>query len=162
MLLRATILQGTKAEWFNRLVRNRMEGAAVPVENSKGEWGFGQQKINLRFAESLEMADRQVVYENGVKEIAALNQVAVTFMAKLGPTRAAELRQRRDRLGAAEKLRAYLRRDRPPGAAGPFPPVEAEGVHIAAHVFEGDDRFLAVVAGRCDEFHVGTRMTDQL
>src|SRR3989442_5761242 len=59
-----------------------MEGAAVPVENSKGEWGFGQQEINLRFAEALEMADRHVVYKNGVKEIAALNQVAVTFMAK--------------------------------------------------------------------------------
>src|SRR6202140_2944300 len=57
------ILQGTKAEWFNRLVRNGMEGAAVPVENSKGEWGFGQQEINLRFAESLEMADRHVVYK---------------------------------------------------------------------------------------------------
>jgi len=76
------ILQGTKAEWFNRLIRNGMEGAAVPVENSKGEWGFGQQEINLRFTESLEMADRHVVYKNGVKEIAALNQVAVTFMAK--------------------------------------------------------------------------------
>ncbi|TME76340.1 MAG: glutamine synthetase, partial [Chloroflexi bacterium] len=76
------ILQGTKAEWFNRLVRNGMEAAGVPVENSKGEWGFGQQEINLRFAEAIEMADRHVVYKNGVKEIAALNQVAVTFMAK--------------------------------------------------------------------------------
>src|SRR5438045_1586277 len=75
-------LQGTKAEWFNRLVRNGMEAAGVPVENSKGEWGFGQQEINLRYAEALEMGDRHVVYKNGVKEIAALNQVAVTFMAK--------------------------------------------------------------------------------
>ena len=76
------IMQGSKAEWFNRQVRNGMESAAVPVENSKGEWGFGQQEINLRYAEALEMADRHVVYKNGVKEIAALNQVAVTFMAK--------------------------------------------------------------------------------
>src|SRR6267143_6913448 len=38
------ILQGTKAEWFNRQIRNGMEGAAVPVENSKGEWGFGSRK----------------------------------------------------------------------------------------------------------------------
>jgi len=76
------IMQGTKAEWFNRLVRNGMEEAAVPVENSKGEWGFGQQEINLRYAEALEMADRHVIYKNGVKEIAALNAVAVTFMAK--------------------------------------------------------------------------------
>jgi len=76
------ILQGTKAEWFNRQIRNGMEAAAVPVENSKGEWGFGQQEINLRYTDALEMADRHVVYKNGVKEIAALNQVAVTFMAK--------------------------------------------------------------------------------
>ena len=76
------ILQGSKAEWFNRQIRNGMEAAAVPVENSKGEWGFGQQEINLRYTEALEMADRHVVYKNGVKEIAALNQVAVTFMAK--------------------------------------------------------------------------------
>src|SRR5438132_11138909 len=59
-----------------------MEGAAVPVENSKGEWGFGHQQINLRFTASLEMADRHVVYKNGVKEIAALMAVAVTCMAK--------------------------------------------------------------------------------
>jgi glutamine synthetase len=76
------ILQGTKAEWFLRQVRNGMEVAGVPVENSKGEWGFGQQEINLRYAEALEMADRHVLYKNGVKEIAALNQLAVTFMAK--------------------------------------------------------------------------------
>lgn len=76
------ILQGTKAEWFVRQVRNGMEGAGVPVENSKGEWGFGQQEINLRYADALEMADRHVIYKNGVKEIAALNQLSVTFMAK--------------------------------------------------------------------------------
>ncbi len=76
------ILQGTKAEWLLRQIRNGMEGAAVPVENSKGEWGYGQQEINLRYTDALEMADRHVIYKNGVKEIAALNQVAVTFMAK--------------------------------------------------------------------------------
>ena len=76
------ILQGTKAEWFLRQVRNGMEGAGVPVENSKGEWGHGQQEINLRYTDALEMADRHVIYKNGVKEIAALNQLAVTFMAK--------------------------------------------------------------------------------
>lgn len=82
------ILQGTKAEWFLRQVRNGMEGAGVPVENSKGEWGFGQQEINLRYAPALEMADRHAIYKNGVKEIAALNQVSVTFMAKWNMTQA--------------------------------------------------------------------------
>ena len=57
------ILQGTKAEWFNRLVRNGMEAAGVPVENSKGEWGFGQQEINLRYADALEPDLRRILAE---------------------------------------------------------------------------------------------------
>ena len=59
-----------------------MEGAAVPVEFSKGEWGPGQAEINLRYADALEMADRHVIYKNGVKEIAWQKDKAVTFMAK--------------------------------------------------------------------------------
>src|SRR5438270_4864966 len=47
------ILQGTKAEWFLRQVRNGMEAAGVPVENSKGEWGHGQQETNLRYTDAL-------------------------------------------------------------------------------------------------------------
>jgi glutamine synthetase len=76
------ILQGTKSEWLLREIRNGMEAAAVPIENSKGEWGFGQTEINLRYADAVEMADRHVIYKNGVKEIAALHGVGATFMAK--------------------------------------------------------------------------------
>ena len=59
-----------------------MEGAGVPVEFSKGEWGAGQEEINLRYAEALEMADRHVLYKHGVKEIASAQGASVTFMAK--------------------------------------------------------------------------------
>ena len=59
-----------------------MDGAGVPVEFSKGEFGRGQQEINLRYAEALEMADRHTIYKNGVKEMAAFAGRAVTFMAK--------------------------------------------------------------------------------
>jgi glutamine synthetase len=76
------ILQTTKDEYLIRQMRNGMQGAAVPVEFSKGEWGRGQHEINLVYADALEMADRHVIYKNGVKEIAALNNRAVTFMAK--------------------------------------------------------------------------------
>jgi glutamine synthetase len=76
------ILQSTKEEWLVRAIRNSMDAADVPVEFSKGEWGPGQQEINLRYAEFLEMADRHTIYKHGVKEIAALNKVAITFMAK--------------------------------------------------------------------------------
>jgi glutamine synthetase len=76
------ILQTTKDEYLIRQIRNGMHGAGVPVEFSKGEWGRGQHEINLVYAEPLEMADRHTIYKNGVKEIAALNDRAVTFMAK--------------------------------------------------------------------------------
>ena len=59
-----------------------MEGAGVPVETSKGEWGRGQEEINLGYAEALEMADRAALYKHGAKEIAHLQGCSVTFMAK--------------------------------------------------------------------------------
>src|SRR5947207_6224888 len=76
------ILQTTKEEPLIRAIRNGMEAADVPVETSKGEWGRGQEEINLRFAEALEMADRTALYKHGTKEIAHLSGAAVTFMAK--------------------------------------------------------------------------------
>src|SRR5262244_3914661 len=76
------ILQTSKEEPLVRAIRNHMEAARVPVEFSKGEWGRGQEEINLRYADALEMADRHVLYKHGVKEIAYLQGCSVTFMAK--------------------------------------------------------------------------------
>jgi glutamine synthetase len=80
------ILQTSRDEYLIRQIRNGMDAAAVPVEFSKGEAGRGQHEINLSYAEPVEMADRLVVYKNGVKEIAALNGRAITFMAKASMT----------------------------------------------------------------------------
>jgi glutamine synthetase len=76
------ILQTTREEPLIRAIRNGMEGANVPVEFSKGEWGKGQEEINLRYAEALEMADRHTLYKHGAKEIAHLQGCSLTFMAK--------------------------------------------------------------------------------
>ncbi len=76
------ILQTSKDEPFIRAIRNGIEGAGIPVECSKGEWGPGQQEINLHYADALEMADRHTIYKNGAKEIAYLQDKAITFMAK--------------------------------------------------------------------------------
>ena len=76
------ILQTTKEEPLIRAIRNGMEAADVPVETSKGEWGRGQEEINLRYTEALEMADRTVLYKHGAKEIAHLQGCSLTFMAK--------------------------------------------------------------------------------
>ena len=76
------ILQTSKEEGLVQAIRNHMEAARVPVEFSKGEWGKGQEEINLRYAEALEMADRHALYKHGVKEIAWQQGSSVTFMAK--------------------------------------------------------------------------------
>jgi len=76
------IFQTTKVEPLMRTIRNSMDAAGIPVEFSKGEWGPGQSEINLRYAEALDMADRHVIFKNGVREMAFLQGKAVTFMAK--------------------------------------------------------------------------------
>jgi glutamine synthetase len=82
------ILATTKEEGLVRQIRNAMNAAGIPVEGSKGEWGFGQEELNLAYADPVEMADRHVLYKHGAKEIAALNGLALTFMAKWNATQA--------------------------------------------------------------------------
>jgi glutamine synthetase len=72
----------TKEEPVMRAIRNGLDGAGIPVENSKGETGIGQEEINVRYAEALEMADRHSILKNGCKEIAHAQGKAITFMAK--------------------------------------------------------------------------------
>src|SRR5690606_38621761 len=76
------IIQTTKEEAVMRAIRRQLQASGIPVENSKGEWGPGQEEINVRYAEALTMADRHVILKNAVKEIAHAQGKAVTFMAK--------------------------------------------------------------------------------
>lgn len=76
------IFATSKEESVMRAIRNGLESAAIPVENSKGEWGAGQEEINIRYAEALEMADRHTILKNAIKEITFLHGKSATFMAK--------------------------------------------------------------------------------
>ncbi|MCP4006045.1 MAG: glutamine synthetase [bacterium] len=76
------VLQGTQIEPLVGEIRRQLDDSGIPVEFSKGEWGPGQQEINLRYCEMLEMADRHVLYKNAAKEIAAAQDLSITFMAK--------------------------------------------------------------------------------
>jgi len=77
------VIQHTsREEAVMRRMRNEMQAAGIPIENSKGEWGPGQEEINVRYAEAMEMADRHVILKDGAKEIAAQMGKAITFMAK--------------------------------------------------------------------------------
>lgn len=76
------IFQTTKEEDVMRAIRNGLQGAGIPVENSKGEASAGQEEINVRYADALTMADRHVIIKNACKEIAWSRGKAITFLAK--------------------------------------------------------------------------------
>jgi glutamine synthetase len=76
------VLATTVDEWFIQKVRRGMQGAGIPVEFSKGEAWYGQHELNWRYADAVTSADRHTIYKNGVKELAALNGISATFMAK--------------------------------------------------------------------------------
>lgn len=76
------IFQTTKEEGVMRALRKHLQASGIPVESSKGEWGPGQEEINVKYADALTMADRHVVLKTATKEIAWAAGKAVTFMAK--------------------------------------------------------------------------------
>lgn len=76
------IRQTSKDDWLIGQIRRHMDAAGIPIEFSKGEAESGQHEINLRYTDSLEMADRNTIYKNAAKEIASANGRSITFMAK--------------------------------------------------------------------------------
>ncbi|WP_022929144.1 glutamine synthetase family protein [Patulibacter americanus] len=77
-----SILGTARVEPLLRRIRNEMLAAGMPVEDSKGECNLGQHEINIRYGHALTSADQHVIYKNGSKEIAAQEDMAITFMAK--------------------------------------------------------------------------------
>jgi glutamine synthetase len=76
------ILATTMDEQYLGAIRRGMQGAGIPVEFSKGEAWYGQHEVNFRYADAVTSADRHTIYKNGVKEIAFLNEISASFMAK--------------------------------------------------------------------------------
>jgi glutamine synthetase len=76
------ILATTMDEHYIGPIRRGMHEAGIPVEFSKGEAWYGQHEINMRYADAVTTADRHTIYKNGVKEIAFLNEISASFMAK--------------------------------------------------------------------------------
>jgi glutamine synthetase len=76
------ILKGTRHEPIMSRLRHVLDASGVPVEFTKGEAGFGQQELNLKFSEVLEQADRNLLYKHAAKEVAAAQKRSLTFMAK--------------------------------------------------------------------------------
>jgi glutamine synthetase len=82
------LMQPARDEPLMRAIRNGLTEAGVPIENSKGEWSRGQHEINFRYTDPLEMADRHVIFKQGVKEIASQHGKCITFMAKYAASEA--------------------------------------------------------------------------
>jgi glutamine synthetase len=76
------LLQTSREEYILKRVRQEMCTADIPVEFSKGEAGRGQHEVNVTYTDALATADRHLVFKNGIKEIAAQEGRAATFMAK--------------------------------------------------------------------------------
>jgi glutamine synthetase len=75
-------MQPARDEPIFRDVRNQMLAAGVAIESSKGEWGRGQHEINFAYGEPVPIGDMHVVFKQGVKEIFAQHDRAVSFMPK--------------------------------------------------------------------------------
>lgn len=76
------MLQSTREEALNAVMRQHLKKSGVPIENSKGEYGFGQHELNVKYSDLLTMSDRHMIYKTCFKEVAQKLGMAVTFMAK--------------------------------------------------------------------------------
>lgn len=82
------IFQTTKEEHVMRAIRTGLQGAGIPVENSKGEADAGQEEINVHYSDALDTADNHAFVKNACKEIAWTRGRALTFLAKWHTDRA--------------------------------------------------------------------------
>jgi glutamine synthetase len=77
-----SLLATARVEKLIGRIRREMTQAGLVVESSKGECNDGQHEINFHYGPALQAADEHVIYKTGAKEIAALEEKSITFMAK--------------------------------------------------------------------------------
>ncbi len=77
-----SVLGTSRVETLLRGIRNGMTGAGLYVESAKGECNPGQHEIVFRYRDALGACDEHSIYKSGAKEIAALQGMSLTFMAK--------------------------------------------------------------------------------
>jgi glutamine synthetase len=114
------ISPGNLAEPFFRRLRDGLESADVPLELEQGEWGLGQWEINMHHARALAAADNQTLFKLATREIAALEGMCATFMAR--PTN--------DALGSSGHIHLSLA-----GADGGFPFFDPEASDHLSEIY---------------------------
>jgi glutamine synthetase len=81
-----SIFRSSMDEWIIGPIRRALAESNIDIECNKAEWGHGQFEINLVYGDVLEIADRHVIFKHCVREMAALNDIQATFMAKWDST----------------------------------------------------------------------------
>ncbi len=77
-----SIFRSSMDDWVLGEIRRLAPQAGIELEGNKAEWGHGQVEFNLVYDEATRMADNHAIFKNACREIAALNGVQLTFMAK--------------------------------------------------------------------------------
>jgi len=95
------IFQTTKEEAVMRPIRNHLFAAGLPIENTKGEAGAGQEELNIRYAPALDCADHHSIAKHAIKEIAWQNGHAASFLPKW----------HKDRVGSSSHVHQSLWKD---------------------------------------------------
>ena len=75
----------TSTRTFFRPARQALVDSNLGPWTSQVEWGLGQWEINLEYRQALEMADRHILFKLAMRDLAAANGMAATFMAKPFP-----------------------------------------------------------------------------
>ncbi len=63
-------------------IRNMINEAGIPIEQSNPEYAAGQVEVNIRYDEALLAADRAVTFRSLVRQLANVHGYKATFMAK--------------------------------------------------------------------------------
>lgn len=63
-------------------IRQQINEAGIPIEQSNPEYAPGQVEVNIRYDEALLSADRVVIFRSLVKQLARHHGYLATFMAK--------------------------------------------------------------------------------
>ncbi|MEM9012561.1 MAG: glutamine synthetase family protein [Pseudomonadota bacterium] len=63
-------------------IRQQINEAGIPIEQSNPEYAPGQVEVNIRYGEALAAADRVVMFRSLVKQLALQHGYLATFMAK--------------------------------------------------------------------------------
>ncbi len=63
-------------------IRQLINEAGIPIEQSNPEYAAGQVEVNIRYGEALKSADQVVMFRSLVKELAQAHGYLATFMAK--------------------------------------------------------------------------------